>query len=160
MEQDFYGNSRMFYMALQSLSEGQNKADLFHDNHLDLHKYMRDLVAFHADMMGDIIYFHQAIKQPYAWKFAKAIAKEIEAYIKDSHWKLVKWSEVPPDTVLPYIWAMHKWQNLTSWVHMESIYGQKNTQNWICTVSCWWMCDLVRWHHFHHVHQWQNVLQQ
>ena len=63
-QQDFYGDSKMFYMASQSFSEGQTKADLFHDNHLDLQECMRDPVAFHAEMMRDIMYFHQAIKQP------------------------------------------------------------------------------------------------
>ena len=80
----------MFYMASQSFSEGQTEADLFYDNHLDLQECMRDPVAFHAVMMGNIMYFHQAIKQPDAQESIKAIMKEVEAHVKDNHWELVK----------------------------------------------------------------------
>ena len=38
-QHDFYRDSKMFYMALQSFSKGQTKADLFHDNHLDLQEH-------------------------------------------------------------------------------------------------------------------------
>ena len=49
-----------------------------------------DPVALHAEMMGDIIYFHQAIKQPDAREFVKAIMKEVEVHIMDNYWELVK----------------------------------------------------------------------
>ena len=76
---------------------------------------MRDPIAFHLEMMGDIIYLHQVLKQPDTWEFVKAIMKEVETHIKDNHWKLVKQFKVPPDTdVLPSIWAMHHKQNLTT----------------------------------------------
>ena len=38
----------MYYMASQSFSEGQTKADLFHGYHFDLQECMIDPVAFHA----------------------------------------------------------------------------------------------------------------
>ena len=57
---------------------------------------MRDLVAFNAEMMGDVMYFHQVIKQPNAWEFVKAIVKEVEAHIRDNHWELDKQSEILP----------------------------------------------------------------
>ena len=85
----------MFYMASQSFSEGQTKADLFDDNHLDLQECMREPVAFHAEMIRDIMYFHQAIKQPDAQEIIKTVVKEVEAHIRDNHWELVKQSEVP-----------------------------------------------------------------
>ena len=108
LQRNFYGDFKMFYMASQSFSEGQTEADLYHDNHLDLQKCMRNPVAFHAELMGDIMYFHQAIRQPDAQEFVKAVVKEVEAHVKDNHWELVKQSEVPPGMdVLPSIWAMH-----------------------------------------------------
>ena len=116
----------MFYMALQSFSESQSKVDLFHDNHLDLQKCMRDPVAFHAEMMEDIMYFHQVIKQSDAREFVKAVMKEVEVHIKDNHWKLVKHSEVSPGMdVLPSIRAMHCKQNLTT----NDIKGHKARLN-------------------------------
>ena len=63
-QRDFYGNRNMYYMAIQGISDGQTKADLFHDSHLDLQEHKRNPIAFHADMMGDILYYHQTIKQP------------------------------------------------------------------------------------------------
>ena len=55
-----------FQDVLHGFSEllQRSKADLFHDNHLDLQECMSNLVAFNAEMMGDIMYFRQAIKQP------------------------------------------------------------------------------------------------
>ena len=69
----------MFYMAFQSFSIGQTKADVLHDDHLE-----RDLVAFYAEKMYDIMNFYQAIKQPDAQEFVKAVIKEVEAHIKDN----------------------------------------------------------------------------
>ena len=119
-KRDFYDDSNMFYMASQSFSKGQTKADLDHQ------ECMRDLVAFHAEMLGDIMYFHQAIKQPDAQEFIKAIVKEVEAHMKDTYWKHVKQSKVLPGTgVLPPIWAMYcKW-NLTT----NKIKGHKARLN-------------------------------
>ena len=69
---------------------------------------MRDLAAFYAEMMGDVMYFHQAIKQPDAGEFVKAVMNEVETHIKDEHWKLVKQSEVLQGMdLLLSIWAMH-----------------------------------------------------
>jgi hypothetical protein len=63
---------------------------------------MRNPIAFYAEMMGDIMYFHQAIMQPDTQEFVKAIMEDVEALIKNDHWVLVKREEVPPDTdVLP-----------------------------------------------------------
>ena len=47
-------------------------------------------------MMGDFMYFHQAIRQPDAGDFVKAVVKEVEAHVRDKHWVLVKREEVPP----------------------------------------------------------------
>ena len=76
--------------------------------------------------MGDIMYFHQAIMQPDAWEFVKAIVKEVKAHIKNEHWKLVRRSEVPPDMdILPSIWAMHCKQYLMT----NKIKGHKARLN-------------------------------
>ena len=56
---EFYGNAHMHYMASQSLI-GKTPEDLFHDLHLELQEQMRNPIAFHAEMMGDIMYLHQA----------------------------------------------------------------------------------------------------
>ena len=64
-------------------------------------------IAFHAEMMGDIIYYHQAIKQYNAQDFVNAIVKEVNGHVKAKHWKLIKNTEVLVGTdVIPSIWAM------------------------------------------------------
>jgi hypothetical protein len=57
-QQDFYGNTNMYYMVAHSVFNGQTEADLFHNFHLELQECKRNSIAFHAEMMGDIMYFH------------------------------------------------------------------------------------------------------
>jgi hypothetical protein len=55
--------------------------DLFHDAHLKLRERMKNPIAFHAEMMGEIMYYHQALKQPDASQFVDAIIKEINGHV-------------------------------------------------------------------------------
>ncbi len=57
----FYGNAQMHYMALEAIM-GKAPEDIFHNSHLELQEQMRNPVAFHAEMMGDIMYLHQVLK--------------------------------------------------------------------------------------------------
>ena len=52
---NFYRDKGMHYMASQATT-GNTDEDLFHDAHLQLQEQMRNPIAFHAEMMGDIIY--------------------------------------------------------------------------------------------------------
>jgi hypothetical protein len=65
---DFYGNQGMQYIAFQATT-GNMDEDLFHDAHLQLQEHMRNPIMFHAEMMGDIMYLQQALKQPNAEEF-------------------------------------------------------------------------------------------
>ena len=114
-QRDFYGNKNMYYMANQGIAHEQTEADLFHDSHLELQERMENPMAFHAEMMGDIMYYHQAIKQPDAQEFVKAVVNEVEAHVRNKHWELVRRDQVPSDTdILPAIWAMRRKRNLTT----------------------------------------------
>jgi hypothetical protein len=71
-QRSFYGDSGMHYMqAMRAVTT--EEAELWyaaeHDFHLGLQDRMRHPIAFHAEMMGDIMYFHQAMKQPDAKEF-------------------------------------------------------------------------------------------
>jgi len=55
----------LHHMAHQSIFE-ETDEDLFHDAHLELQERMRNPIAFHAEMMGDIMYLQQALRQPAA----------------------------------------------------------------------------------------------
>jgi hypothetical protein len=48
-------------MASQATT-GDTDEDLFHNAHLQLQERMRNPIAFHAKMMGDIMYLQQALK--------------------------------------------------------------------------------------------------
>jgi hypothetical protein len=74
---------------------GETDEDLFHDAHLELQERMRNPIAFHAKIMGDIIYYHQVLKQPEASQFVDSIIKEINGHVDNKHWRLAK-----QDTVL------------------------------------------------------------
>ena len=75
---------------------------------------MHHPIAFHAEMIGDIMYYHQVIKQYGAQDFVNAIVKEVNDHVKAKCWKLIKHTEVPAGTnVIPSIWAMQCKQNLT-----------------------------------------------
>ena len=75
----------------------------FHNWHLELKDQMRHPLAFHAEMMIDIMYYHQAIKQ------------YVHGHIKAKRRTLIKRTEVCASTdVIPSVWAMQHKQNLTT----------------------------------------------
>ena len=112
-QQDFYGQGNMHYMAASSICEHDYAQE--HDLHLELQERMRRPIAFLAEMMGDIMYFHQAIRQPDSRQFVEAIVKEINGHVDRKHWELVRRDEVPEDVdVLPSVWSMRRKRDLTT----------------------------------------------
>jgi hypothetical protein len=94
---------------------GETDKDLFHDAHLKLQERMRNPIAFHAEMMGDIMYYHQALKQPDASQFVDAIIKEINGYVDNKHWRLAKRDTVPEDVqIVPSVWSLRRRCDLTT----------------------------------------------
>jgi hypothetical protein len=59
-QQDFFGRDKMHYMASQAICE--HDYDRLHNSHLDLQDCMRHPITFLAEMMGDIMYLHQALR--------------------------------------------------------------------------------------------------
>jgi hypothetical protein len=105
-QQDFYGNQGMHYMASQATT-GDTDKDLFHDTHLQLQKRMRNSIAFHAEMMGDIMYLQQALKQPDEKEFVQAVIKEVNGHVDSNNWTLQKQSNVPEDVqIVPSVWPL------------------------------------------------------
>jgi hypothetical protein len=97
-QRGFFGNADMHYMAHQpTTSCDETPEDLFHDQHLELQERMQNPIAFHAKMMGDIMYYHQALQQLDAKQFADAVVKEVNGHVDNKHWELVKQEEVPED---------------------------------------------------------------
>ena len=104
----------MHYMAQVSTNSFNNTPeDLFHDQHLDLQERMWNPIAIHAEMMGDIMYYHQAFQQPNAKQFADAVVKEVNGHMDNKHWELVKQEEAPEGAqVVPSVWSMQCKHNL------------------------------------------------
>ena len=76
---------------------------------------MRHPIAFYAEMMGDIMYYHQAMRQDDSHKFTDAVIKEVNGHVDMGNWKLIKRNEVPdPEYILPSVWAMRRKRNLTT----------------------------------------------
>jgi hypothetical protein len=108
---EFYGRDKMHYMASQAVYE--HDYEPLHDSHLDLQERMHHLIAFLAEMMGDIMYLHQALRRPDTREYVEAVIKEINGHIYNDHWKLIPRTEAPEDTeVVPSIWAMQHKQDL------------------------------------------------
>jgi len=106
-QQDFYGMDKMHYMASQAMCEHDYKRLL--NSHLDFKECMHHPVEFLAEMMGDIMYLHQALRQPDAREFVEAVIKEVNGHIDNDHWKLIPRTEVPEGTeVVPSVLAMQR----------------------------------------------------
>jgi hypothetical protein len=117
-QRSFYGESGMHYMQAMRAVTSEEAEIMYaqeHDFHLGLQDRMRHPIAFHAEMMGDIMYFHQSMQQPDAGEFVKAVVKEVNGHIESNHWKLIKRDQVPEDVdVLPSVWSMRRKRNLTT----------------------------------------------
>ncbi|KAL7475408.1 hypothetical protein ACHAW6_001324 [Cyclotella cf. meneghiniana] len=110
-QREFYGNKGMHYMAAEAVCDYAQ----FHDDHLALQDRMCHPSAFHAEMMGDIMHLHQALKQPDAPQFIQAVIREINGHIKNDHWRLIRREDVPKGhKVTPSVWAMRRKRNLVT----------------------------------------------
>ncbi len=104
----------MHYMTSQATT-GDMDEDLFHNTHLQLLERMRNPIAFHAEMMGDIMYLQQALKQPGAKKFVQAVIKEVNGHVDSNNWMLQKKSNVPEDVqIVPSVWSLQHKRDLTT----------------------------------------------
>ena len=118
-QRNFFGTSNMHYMASNATTtyddEGQTYEDRQHDAHLDLQDRMSHPIAFHAEMMGDVMYLNQALRQPDADKFVEAVITEINGHVDNNHWQLTKRSEIGKDIdVLPSVWSMRRKRDITT----------------------------------------------
>jgi hypothetical protein len=112
-QRDFYGKEKMHYMASQA--ECKHNYDRLHDSHINLQDCMRHPIAFLAEMMGDVMYLRQALRQSDSKEFVEAVIKEVNGHVDNDHWKLIPHTGVPEGTeVIPSVWAMQcKWDLTT-----------------------------------------------
>ena len=55
---------------------------------------MRQLLAFMANEVGNVMYYHQAMNQPDTWEFAWALVKEVNVHFDNGDWELIPCSKV------------------------------------------------------------------
>ena len=59
--------------------------------------------------VGDVIYLHQAMKQPDRKQFLKEMIKKLMTHQKHEHWKIVPIEDVPKVIkMLDSVWAMRR----------------------------------------------------
>jgi hypothetical protein len=81
--------------------------DLFHDSHLQIQEQMGNPIAFHAEMMGDIMYLQQVLRQPNVKEFVQAVTKEVNEHLDCNNWTLWKQNKVPEGIqIVPSVWAL------------------------------------------------------
>jgi hypothetical protein len=59
--------------------------DSLHDYHLDLQERMHHPIAFLAEMMGNIMYLHQGLRQPDSRQFVDAVIKKLNGHVDKNH---------------------------------------------------------------------------
>ncbi len=103
---NFYRDQGMHYMASQATTSNTDE-DLFHDTHLQLQKQMRNPIAFHAEMLDDIMYLQQSLKQPNAKEIFQTVIKEVKGPMDSNNWTLQKQSKVPEDVeIVTSVWSL------------------------------------------------------
>jgi hypothetical protein len=101
-------------MASQA-TNGNTYEDLFHDAHLQLQEQMRNPIAFHAEIMGDIMYLQQAQKQPNEKEFVQVVIKEVNGHVDSNNWTVRKGSKVPEDIqIVSSVWSLQCKLDLTT----------------------------------------------
>ena len=118
-QRNFFGTSKMHYMVHRATTahdnDGQTVEDHQHNAHLDLQDRMSHPIAFHVEMIGDIMYLNQALCQPNADKFVEAVITEINGHVDNNHWKLTKCADIGKDIdVLPSVWSMRCKRDITT----------------------------------------------
>ncbi len=104
----------MHYMASQATT-GNTDEDLFHNAHLQLQEHMRNPIAFHTEMMGDIMYLQQVLKQPDVKELVQAVIKEVNGHVDSNNCMLQKQSNVPEDIqIVPSLWSLQCKRDLTT----------------------------------------------
>jgi hypothetical protein len=101
-------------MASQATT-GNTDEDLFPNAHLQLQEQMRNPIASHEEMMGDIMYLQQALKQPNLKGFVQAVIKEVYGQVDSNNWMLREQNKVPEDVqIVSSLWSLQCKPNLTA----------------------------------------------
>ena len=66
-------------------------------------------IAFAASADPDIMYCHQAMREPDHEQFRRSVLKEIQDHETNPHWEVIPKQDMPRNTkLLDMVWAMHR----------------------------------------------------
>ena len=89
------------------------------------------ILVFKATADPDTMYYHEAMREPDADQFKRAMQEEIDSCTKNKTWKIFKSVELPTGSrVLPAVWAMKSkrriaTQEVYKWKARLNIDGSK-----------------------------------
>ena len=76
---------------------------------------MHNIVAISAEIMGDTMYFHQAMQKEVSDQFVDAIVKVTTGYVDNESWKFVNVEDIPKDSeIIPSVWTTRRKRNLVT----------------------------------------------
>ena len=92
------------------------------------------LLAFAASNDPDVMYLHEAMRQPDRKQFLEAMQREVEGQTKNGNWSIIPRIAVPKgSTILPAVWAMRRKRRIDTrevykWKARLNIDGSKQTK--------------------------------
>jgi hypothetical protein len=92
------------------------------------------LLAFTASNDPDVMYLHEAMRQPDRRQFLKVMQQEVEGQTKNGNWSIIPRTKVPQgSTILPAVWAMRRKRRIDTrevykWKARLNIDGSKQTK--------------------------------
>jgi hypothetical protein len=113
-------NDQTAFVSMVSGRESNQKndydTDVYHGaEEYEVQRQMAYPIAFAASSDPDIMYLHEALKQPDRKQFVQAMVDEVTTHTERGHWKLIPISEVPRGTkILPAVWAMRRKRKILS----------------------------------------------
>ena len=118
--------------------EGKEQNDydteVYHgEDEYEIQHQMADPIAFATSSDPDVMYLHEAMKQPDRKQFVQAMIDEVTTHTNRGHWKIIPISQVPRGTkILPAVWAMRRKRKILTrevykWKARLNVHGGKQT---------------------------------
>ena len=91
------------------------------------------LEAYAASADPDVMYLHEALKQPDRQEFKEAMEKEITDHVRKEFWSIFPKARVPEGhDVIPMVWAMRRKRRIATgevykWKARLNVDGSKQT---------------------------------
>jgi hypothetical protein len=100
----------------------------------EIQRQMADPIALAASSDPDIMYLHEAMKQPDRKQFVQAMIDKVTTHTTGGHWKIIPISHIPEGTkILPEVWAMRRkprkilTQEVYKWKAQLNVHGGTQT---------------------------------